>query len=88
MQSTAAVSRQKTDAQLRERILELAAQFDVPVTDENLTVRRRGQHTIVDTSYARPVELAPGYTYHWPFDHPRRHDHRRSERLDELSSPK
>jgi hypothetical protein len=57
----------KTDAQLRDRILELAQQFDVPITDENLTVRVDDNRTIVDASYVQPVALAPGYTRPWPF---------------------
>jgi hypothetical protein len=57
----------KTDAQVRERILELAQQFEVPITDENLTLRVDGKHTVVDASYVQPVALAPGYVYRWPF---------------------
>jgi hypothetical protein len=58
---------EKSDAQVRDRILELAAEFDVPVTDENLTVRQQDKHTIVESSYVRPIALLPGYTYPWPF---------------------
>jgi hypothetical protein len=57
----------KTDDQVRARILELAAQFDLPVMDETLTLRREDKHTIVDTSYEHPVEFFPGYIYKWPF---------------------
>jgi hypothetical protein len=77
----------KTDAQVRDRILELAQQFDVPITDENLTVRVDDKRTIVDASYVQPVALAPGYTYPWPFS-----VHLdavpRSQPLDELDVPK
>jgi hypothetical protein len=65
--STAQFGGEKTEAQLRERILELAGEFDVPVTDENLLIRREEHRTIVETSYKRPVELVPGYKYQWPF---------------------
>jgi hypothetical protein len=57
----------QTDAQVRERILELAQQFDLPITDETLDIRVDDQRTIVDTSYVQPVALAPGYIYRWPF---------------------
>jgi hypothetical protein len=57
----------QSDAQVRERILEQAGQYDVPVTSENLSVRTEETHTIVDVSYMRPVDLAPGFTYPWPF---------------------
>ena len=65
--STAQFGGEKTAAQLRERILDLAGEFDVPVTDENLSIRVEGHQIIVETSYTRPVELVPGYKYQWPF---------------------
>jgi hypothetical protein len=52
---------------IRNRILELAGEFDVPVTDENLTVEGYRQHTTVDSAYTRPVKLLPGYAYPWRF---------------------
>jgi hypothetical protein len=65
--STAQFGVEKTDSQLRERILELAGDFEVPVADERLSIRRDAHETIVEASYQRPVELVPGYTYQWPF---------------------
>jgi hypothetical protein len=56
-----------TDAALREKILELAAQFEVPVTASDLSVTHDDNRTIVALSYVRPVDLAPGFTYPWPF---------------------
>ena len=67
VQSTAQYRGDKTETDVRDRVLELASQYDVPVTQENLTVRIVDTHTIVETSYARPVELLPGFTYRWPF---------------------
>ena len=45
----------------------MAAQFEVPVTASDVTVTQRGNHTLVDVSYVRPVDLAPGFRYPWPF---------------------
>jgi hypothetical protein len=67
VRSTAQYRGERSDAQLRARILELAATYDVPLADEDLTVRREQSRTIVEASYVRPVDLAPGYTYRWPF---------------------
>jgi len=39
----------------------------VPVTAADVAVSRRGNHTLVDVSYVRPVDLAPGFRYPWPF---------------------
>ena len=56
-----------SDEALREKILGLASQFDVPVTPADLSVTHDGTHTVVQLSYMRPVDLAPGFTYPWPF---------------------
>jgi hypothetical protein len=57
----------RSDAQIETRIFELASDYDLPVTPGNLTVRRADSHTIVEGSFTRPIELAPGYIYPWPF---------------------
>jgi hypothetical protein len=68
VQATTQFRGQKTDEQIRGRILELASQYDIPVTDDSVTVRRTADsHTIVDGAYAKPIDLVPGLTYHWPF---------------------
>jgi len=58
---------QMSDDALKEKILEIAGQFDVPLTAADLSVTHRETHTLVDLSYVRPVELAPGFKYPWPF---------------------
>jgi hypothetical protein len=68
VQQTTQFRGEKTDRQLRERILELAAQLDVPVSDESLAIQEVDNHTLVDSSYKRTVELVPGlFSYPWPF---------------------
>jgi hypothetical protein len=57
----------RSDAQVHDRVFELAAAYEIPVTDENLSVTRRDNHTIVDGGYQRPIDLFPGFTYDWPF---------------------
>ena len=60
--------RDKSGADLQRRVLELASQYDVPLTDEALTVRRDDRsHTVIDGAYDQPVDLLPGYRYPWPF---------------------
>jgi hypothetical protein len=54
--------------ELRRRVLELASQYDVPLTEDGFTIRRTDtNHTIVDGGYTQPVDLLPGYRYPWPF---------------------
>jgi hypothetical protein len=65
--STAQFGVEKTEPELRDRILVLAGELDVPVTDDNLSIRRDEHETVVETSYKRRIELVPGYKYEWPF---------------------
>jgi len=65
---TAQYGAERTTSDLRERILELAAQYDLPLDEEALSVERDPQHhTVIDASYRLPIELLPGYRYQWPF---------------------
>jgi hypothetical protein len=64
---TAEYSKGKSDAELRQRILELASNYDVPLADDDVTVRRTDDHTLVDGSYTKLVDVVPGYRYPWPF---------------------
>jgi hypothetical protein len=68
VQATTQFRGQRTDEQIHDRIIDLASQYDVPVSGDSLTVKRdANSHTIVDGSYAKPIDLAPGFTYRWPF---------------------
>ena len=58
---------ESTDADLQQQILQSAMQFDVPVAAADVSVTHEAKHTIVTLSYIRPVELAPGFVYPWPF---------------------
>ena len=56
-----------SDETVREKILQLAGQFDVPVTEADVSITRSpDRRPIIDISYMRRVELAPGFTYPLP----------------------
>ena len=59
----------KSVATIKNRILQLATDYDLPVDDDDFTVTRSREslHTIVDGSFTRDVELVPGYSRPWPF---------------------
>ena len=57
----------KTDDVLKQRIFEIASDFDIPVTDDQVTLTTTEQHTIVDGGYTRTIEVAPGFKYPWEF---------------------
>jgi hypothetical protein len=56
-----------SEAQLQQKVIDIATQFDVPVSADSFTVRRDGKHTLIDGSYKRPIELVPAFVYPWPF---------------------
>ena len=57
----------KADEEVRLRVVELAGEYDLPIRDEDVTMRKEFNHYLVDASYVRPIEVFPGYTYPWPF---------------------
>jgi hypothetical protein len=61
-------SKGKTDEELRDKVMELASSYDEPVSADAITIQRLEQHTVIETSYTRPVSILPGYDYAWPFD--------------------
>jgi hypothetical protein len=67
----AAVFRKGTDQELRKRIEMLADGYDVPLDDGDLSIasdqNRGSDHLVIDVSYAKPIQLVPGYEYVWPF---------------------
>jgi hypothetical protein len=64
----AALMRGQTDAQLQQRVLELAANYAIPLTADALTIRREERHIYVEGSYVRVVPIAPQLDYPWRFD--------------------
>jgi hypothetical protein len=53
--------------QIKARVLELAADNNVPILDENLVVTRQQRRIKVEGHYTRDLLLAPGYTKPWSF---------------------
>ena len=49
----------KTPSMLRNRIIELAAEQQIPLTEDDVVVERRGTETYVSLAYAENVELIP-----------------------------
>lgn len=57
----------QSDRELRQRVLELAAKYSVPLTEDTITVRRENRHTYIEGSYVKPITLLPGYNRQWVF---------------------
>ena len=67
VQSASQYSGERSESELASRVLEIAEQFDVPITSSDFTLRRDGSHTLIDGAYERSVEVVPGLSYSWPF---------------------
>jgi hypothetical protein len=55
-----------TDEALRDKILELGVQYDVPIGEDDVKVTHDTFQTTVDISYVRTIEVAPRFTRRWP----------------------
>jgi len=67
VQQTTLFGNDKNLDQIKARVLALAADYDLPIGDDDVTVKRETLHTIVDGSYTKTIDLAPGYTRPWTF---------------------
>jgi hypothetical protein len=57
----------RTDTQLKDKVMELAATYSEPVDADALTIRQEEHHTYVETKYTKPIAVVPGYEVQWPF---------------------
>jgi len=60
-------SRNKTDDELREKVMALAMEYDEPIDPDAVTIKREGKHVVIEGAYTKPVALFPGYEYQWNF---------------------
>ena len=57
-----------TDAQMKERVVELATKYEEPVDPDAISIRREEHHTYIETSYSKDVQLFPGFVRKFPFE--------------------
>jgi hypothetical protein len=58
----------KSVEQIKNRVLALASDYDVPLGERDVTVRRDQLHTFVDGAYTKSLDLLPGYSRPWTFE--------------------
>ncbi|MCU1385877.1 MAG: hypothetical protein JWL71_4574 [Acidobacteria bacterium] len=75
----------QSDDELRDKVLALAGQYDVPIEDKDLVVGHDQFQTTIDLSYVRTVEIVPGVTRRWPLS---MHVQTLNSRSPVLDSPK
>ena len=57
----------KGDDVLRQRVFDLASDYDIPVAEDDVTLRSVDNRTVIEGMYSRIIELAPGFQYPWEF---------------------
>jgi hypothetical protein len=57
----------QTDDELRDAMVDLAAENDIPIAPEEIVVKREGISTLVKAEYKRDIDLLPGRPYPWSF---------------------
>jgi hypothetical protein len=57
-----------TDAAVRKRIMEKAAELEIPLKGKNLTIQRTPSRMIITARYEQPIDLKVT-TYVYRFDH-------------------
>jgi len=60
-------SNSKSDAQLQGRVMDLARQFDIPMAEDDVDIKRVENRTIVNAVYTEQVELIPTKFFPWQF---------------------
>jgi hypothetical protein len=63
----AAIFKARTNTELMARILDLGVQYELPVSEENITIERKERRVNIDGWYDQPIEIFPNYTYPWHF---------------------
>ena len=63
-----AMFRAGSDDELRQRIVETAASYSIPLKDDAFTIRRDSGQAVIQGSYTKPIELVPGFPYAWRFN--------------------
>jgi hypothetical protein len=59
---------QHNDKQMMASILDSAKRLELPVNEENVSIRRTSDRISVEVEYVVPVNF-PGYVYNWKFRH-------------------
>ena len=63
----AAMFKARNDTDLMARILDLATQYELPVSEDNVTIERVERRVTVEGWYDKPIEVVPNYLYPWHF---------------------
>jgi len=60
-------SNDRTDADLLQRVMKTAAEYEIPVTEQGVQVSRQADRIRIDVAYKKMLNVAPRYQYPWDF---------------------
>jgi hypothetical protein len=64
---TALFSKDRSDAEIVQRVMELAERNHIPLAADDVHVRREQLSTFIDVEYVEQIDWVPGYRRAWPF---------------------
>jgi predicted membrane protein len=56
------------DGRIKETILAKAREDNLPITEDDIDIKRNNNEITIDVNYTVPV-VFPGYTYQWKINH-------------------
>jgi hypothetical protein len=63
----AAMFRAGSDDELRQRVMETADSYSIPLKEDGFTIRRDSGQAFIRGTYTKPIEFVPGLPYPWRF---------------------
>jgi hypothetical protein len=66
-QNAALFAGTRSEAEIQDRVIEIAHELDVPIDPDKLSVRKVPSHTYIKGVYVDKIEIVPGYFYPWAF---------------------
>jgi hypothetical protein len=66
-QDAALFGASKSADEIRNSVVEVAKNLNLPIDPDKVIVRRGPNHTYVTTSYIEKIEVLPSYFYPWVF---------------------
>ena len=58
---------ERSEAEIQNRVIDIARELDIPVNPARVEVRRVPNHTLVNATYTERIEVLPSYFYPWEF---------------------
>lgn len=68
LEELARFSARRTETEVRDRVLQLAEQYEIPLDPEALVIRTDTDSTQILAPYTQEVKILPNYSYFWKLE--------------------